>query len=221
MLPLILSVVILFAATACWYMWCKRNNRARAGEILGWIESTLGSHGDTDSVVWLGPSQFRIVLRMGSKTVFRRAAVLVELAPRELPNRWARSALRGEGETVTFEADFDVAPHFNLNLHNVKLFARTRRELKPTGNGWQFEQSTPLIMTTRNEWQREITGVISALLQLKEKDFLDLQFANKSPHYSVKLPLCAISPHSDTRLALATTIRELAVEASSYHGLSY
>jgi hypothetical protein len=188
---------------------------------LRWIETTLGGHGALESILWLRPSQFRIDLRLAPQSIFRNASVLVDLAPRELPHKWVRSIMLGIEETVTFEAEFEVAPHFDLNLHNLKLFARTRRDLEPIGKGWQFEQVTPLIMTTREEWRREVTGVMSALLHLREKQFIDLRFSPNPPHYIVTLPLGSIAPDCDARLQLASTIRELAVEASSYHGLNY
>lgn len=221
MLPLFLSITTLTALGAGWYAWCKRRSRFRAVEILRWIETTLGGHGALESIVWLCPSRFRIDLRLAPQSIFRNASVLVELAPRELPHKWIKSAMLGIEETVTFEAEFEVTPHFDLNLHNLRLFARTRRDLEPVGDGWQFEQVTPLIMTTREEWRREITGVMSALLHLREKQFIDLRFSPNPPHYVVALPLGSISPDCDARLQLASTIRELAVEASSYHGLNY
>jgi len=217
----VFAPIIVLAALFAWYCWCLRQHRERASEILGWIESTLGAHADFSSIEWLRPSQFRIALRVAPESVFRSAFVLVELAQRELPHDWARWIWRGDEETITFEADFEVAPRTALDLHSLKVFARTRRDLEPVGEGWQFEQVIPLIITTREEWQREVKGVVTALLHLKQKQFLNLRLAPNSPHYIVTLPLGAISPDCEARLELASTIRELAVEASSYHGLNY
>jgi hypothetical protein len=221
MSPLFAAFAVIVAALTGWFIWCKRQNTRRAAEILNWIETTLGPHGRLESVVWLNASRFRTVLYLGGHSVFRRAAVRVDLTPRELPHRWIKHTLSGEQETVTFEADLETIPKFQLDLHNIKLFARTRPDLQPVGDGWQYEHTTPLIMTTRNEWSREISGVISALLHAREKHFLDLRFTPRSPHYTVKLPLDAISPSCTSRFEMASAIRELAVEASSYHGLNF
>jgi hypothetical protein len=222
MLPAAAAIVsVLIFAVAGWYVRCRRRNQARAAEILGWVESTLGRHGSMSSVLWERPSKFRVPLHTSETGMFRRAAVVVELLPRELPHRWINSALRGDEEKITFEADLESAPKFELDLHNLKLFARSRRDLQPTGSTWQYEQTVPLIMTTRNEWQKEITGLISAMLHVRDKQFIDLRFARKTPHYTVIMPLDSLAPSSAQRLELSSCIRELAAEATSYHGLSY
>ncbi|MEO8727477.1 MAG: hypothetical protein ABI383_15295 [Acidobacteriaceae bacterium] len=217
----LLVPIVLAAALFAWYCWCLRQYRGRAAELLGWIESTLGAPADFSSIEWLGPSKFRVALRVAPESVFRRAAVLVKLVPRELPHHWGHWVWSGEEETASFEADFEVAPKIDIRLHTLKLFARTRPDLEPIGKGWQFDQVVPLVITTREEWQREVKGVVTSLLHIKQKQFLSLRLEPNSPHYVVTLPLGAISPECETRLQVASTIRELAVEASSYHGLNY
>jgi len=221
MVPTLVGIAVAVVALFAWYGWCKRKNQQRAHEILRWIESTLGTRSQMQSIDWLTPASFRVALRTAGDGVFRRAAVLVDLAPMHSPYAWLRRKLDSRQDTVTFEADLEASPRCMLDLHTYKLFARTRRDLQPEGAGWQFETTTPLVMTTRNEWQREVTGVISSLLQRKEKQFLDLRFAPESPNLSVTLPLGAIAPNAENRLEMATMIRELATEFSSSHGFSY
>ncbi len=220
------SLALAFAAVALlllgWFLWIRRSTRRRAAEVLTWIESTLGSHDHLPSVLWLTGSRFRVPLRTSAAGLFHRAFVLVTLAPSPTPFVWLRTSFTDpdEEETVTFEADLDLPPRCELDLRNYRLVARTRRDLEPAGEGWQYHSPTPMVLTSRSEWGRDVTAVISSLLELRNKHFLDLRFSPRSPHLSVTLPLQAISPASLTRLEMASAIRELAVEISSFHGLS-
>lgn len=221
-----LAFAAITLALLGWLLWVRHSTRRRAAEVLTWIESTLGSHGNLPSVQWLTGTRFRVRLRTSTAGLFNRAFVLVALAPPPTPLAWLRSAMNDaeeDDETVTFEADLDLPPRCELDLRNYRLVARTRRDLKPSPNtqGWQYFSPTPMVITSRSDWGREVTGVISSLLELRNKHFLDLRFSPHSPHLSVTLPLEAISPASLTRLEMATAIRELAVEVSSFHGLNY
>jgi hypothetical protein len=221
MLSVCLAISLLILCWAGWYLWWKHSNRRRASEILQWVEATLGALETVEGVTWATASQFSVRLRMGAHSLFRNVRVKVELLPKHLPHKWLLATWRGMEETVRFEADFDTAPRFSLDLHNLRLFARTRRDLELSREGFQFESLTPLVLTTRTDWRREISGVLTALVQVREKGFTDLRFSRRTPHYVVVMPLQMLAPGSQMRFELAHTIREVAVEASSYHGQSY
>lgn len=114
-----------------------------------------------------------------------------------------------------FEADLDWAPPFSLELQSYRLFARTRKDLPPDAPGWDFEQTTPFILTTRKDWQREITSVITSLLSHPDRQFLSIAFSQKSPHFTATMALDSISPSSTCRTEIFDSLRELAAGASA------
>jgi hypothetical protein len=197
-----------------WHFCYSRVSRRRAMEVLGWIDALLCGQGHATGIRWESASRFEVPLRLRS-TTFRNANVRVRLAPRELPLNWLFGKLRKEQETMIFEADLDLAPPFSLELQSYRLFARTRKELKPDTPGWTFEQTTPFILTTRKDWQREITGVITSLLSCPDRQFLSIAFSRHSPHFQATLALDSISPQSDSRTAIFDSLRELATGSSA------
>jgi len=101
------------AAVVVWYLLSLRSNRRQAGRVLEWIQAALAGKGQVVAVRWLGPSIFHVVLRL-SASLFQHPALMVRLIPRQNPFQWLRQWRRGEPATVTFEADLDSAPAFNL-----------------------------------------------------------------------------------------------------------
>lgn len=137
------------------------------------------------------------------------------MMPRELPLNWLAGKIKNAQETLVFEADLDWAPPFSLELQSYRLFARTRKDLEPDAPGWEFEQVTPFVLTTRKDWQKEITGVITSLLSCPERQFLSIAFKRESPHFTATLPLDSIAPTSAARTEIFDSLRELATGASA------
>lgn len=176
------------AVVVAWYFIFVRYNRNRAIQVLHWIESSLGGHGHVTGIRWSTPSRFQVPVRL-STTVFRHATMRVEITPREMPIRWLMGWLRRRPETLTFEADLDCAPGFNLVVRNHRWWGRTSRKLSLDPKRWVFEQTTPLLLTTRQAHPGNTPPMLNALLRCREKDFLKLLFRRSSPHFSATLPL--------------------------------
>ncbi len=210
----LLCIALAFCALFVWHYYFGRKSKSRALEVLGWIDSLLSGHGRVTGVIWQGSSSFYSPLHLRSNA-FRNASMHVNLTPRELPFRWLMGKLKNAQETVTFEADLDWAPTFSLELQSCRMFARTRKDLSPEDPGWQFEQSTPFILTTRKDWQKEITAVISNLVSSPERQFLTIAFRRESPHFSATLALDSIAPTSACRTEIFDSLRELATGASA------
>jgi len=203
------------AAFLFWYSWFVRSNRRKGLEILRWIERALAGQGHVAGIRWLAPSRFLVPLRLFS-TGFRQASVLVELAPRELPLCWLVNRMRSQAEeTLTFQADLDLAPAFSLEVRNQRWFARSRKRLRLESPNWQFDQAAPCLLTTRQQWHPQITGVMSSLLTARERDFLSIAFRRASPHFSATVPLESISPRSTAATQVFSVLRELAAGASA------
>jgi hypothetical protein len=202
------------SALFVWHFYFTRRSKQRAFEIVGWIEALLTGHGHIAGIEWQSASKFQVPLRLRSAT-FRNASLDVQMLRRELPLNWIVGKVRAEQELLTFRADLDLAPPFTLELQSYRLFARTRKDLKPEAPGWNFEQASPFVLTTRKDWQREITSVISSLLSCPERHFLSIAFSRRSPHFSATLALDSIAPESQCRTEIFDSLRELATGASA------
>jgi hypothetical protein len=209
-----LCVAIGLAALFTWHFSFSRRSKRRALQVLGWIDSLVYGHGQVTGINWQGSSSFYVPLRLRS-TMFRNASLRVNLVPKELPIRWLMSKLRDAQETLVFEADLDWAPPFNLELESCRLFARTRKDLSPETPGWEFEQATPFILTTRKDWQKEISAIMSTVVSCPERQFLSVTFRRESPHFSATLALDSIAPTSSARTEIFDSLRELAAGASA------
>jgi hypothetical protein len=212
-----MALVYLSVAASALFVWnfyFARRSKQRAFEVLGWIEALLCGQGHVAGIKWENSSSFQVPLHLRSNA-FRNASLRVHLVPRELPLNWLIGRLKNAQEMLVFEADLDWAPPFSLELQSCKLFARTQKHLQPETPGWSFEQTTPFILTTRKDWQKEITAVIASLLSCHDRQFLSIAFRRQSPHFSATLALDSISPASTTRAEIFESLRELAAGASA------
>jgi hypothetical protein len=197
-----------------WYFWFVRLNRRKCLQVLQWIDEAFAGHGQIASVNWLSGSRFYVRLRL-SPNIFRQTSLIVQLMPREMPIHWAVAKLRRRQETLTFEADLDCPPGFNLEVQNHRWCGRTRRRLPQDPKLWKLEHAGPFVLTTRNDWQREITTMMGALVASRECDCLSVSFRRTSPHFTATVPLESISPESEARGEFFDVLRELAAGSSA------
>jgi hypothetical protein len=197
-----------------WYLFFLRYNRRRALEVLHWIGRVFGGHGRVAKVCWESASRFQVQMELAA-SVFRQPSLLVELFPRQQPLAWLIRRFRHRAETLTFQADLDSAPSFDLEVQNHRWYGRTRRRLPAKSQGWILQQVGPFVLTTRNEWQREITTMLNALVASRECDCSNVSFRRSSPHFSVTVPLNTIAPESQAQSEIFDVLRELAAGAST------
>jgi hypothetical protein len=216
---MLLSAIWILAAVvfcAAWYWFAMRHNRRRALQVLRWLESALAGQGQVAGIRWIARSQFKVPLRL-RHSGFNRAWVVVDLPPRELPLHWLLSKASGQREILTFEADLELPPAFNLQVHNFRWLARSGRSI-PNGNvPWKFEQAGPFVVSTRRDWKKEISSAMVALAKGDHREFLKINFQRRSPHFSVTLPLETIAPGSPTRTCMFDSMRELAGSSASLY----
>jgi len=202
------------ALFSLWYLYCVRRARQRAVRVLGWIEGMLMGHGHVAGIQWQTASRFQVPIRLRSN-IFREASLVVQMSPNEFPLRWLLARLRKEQETLTFEADLEFAPTFNLELQNYRLYARTHKDLDPETQGWHYEQATPFILTTRPDWRKEITDIIASLLSSSDRKFLNVRFRRTNPNFTAMLPLDSIAPGNPDRPQMFEALRQLAAGSSA------
>jgi hypothetical protein len=208
-----IDVGIAVALITAWYLWFRRHNRRKSIEILQRIKSAFAGHAQIVGVRWAGASRFSVRLRVLS-ALFQHASVLVELQPRELAPKWLWARLRRRKETLTFEADLECPPAFNLEVHNHRWCGRTR-SFPRSSESVAVEHCGPFVLTTRNDWQREITTMMTALVASRDCDFHSVSFRRTSPHFSATVPLESFSPDSQCDAEIFDVLRELASCASA------
>ena len=212
----LLALCLLTVAVLCagWYWLALRHHRRRALDVLRWIEFALDGQGQPTGLRWVAQSRFRVPLRLRCG-VFHRAWLLVDLTPSEMPLRWLFSKVSGRREMLTFQADLDLPPAFTLEVHNFRWCARSNARAPERGGAWEFEHAGPFVVTTRVDWQKEISTAMGSLARSISHDLLDVSFQKHSPHFSASLPLATIAPGSPTRAGMFETMRELAASSSA------
>jgi hypothetical protein len=216
---MVLHVVALDLAAgallaAAWYLWFLRWNRSKGKKILGWIEQAFANHGQIAGVRWEKPACFHVRLRLTS-TMFQNASLIVRLFPRQTFFGWLLSRTRHQRETLTFQADLDAAPSFNLEVHNHRWWENKLRRAPAKTQAWNLQQAGPFVLTTRNDWQREVTAMMSALVASRECDCLSVSIRRTPPHFSATVPLATLAPDSPAHAAIFDVLRELASGAST------
>lgn len=214
MFLLALCLLMLTAFCAAWYWLALHHYRRRAMDVLRWIECSLDGQGQPTGVRWVGQSRFKVPLRLRCG-VFHRAWLLVDLTPSEMPLRWLFNKVSGHRELLTFQADLDLPPAFSLEVHNFRWVARSILKPPARQKPWAFEHTGPFVITTRMDWQKEISTAMGSLARSLNHDLLDVNFQRRSPHFSATLPLATIAPGSPTRTCLFETMRELAASSSA------
>ena len=210
------ALCLLMAAIVCaaWYCLALRHNRRRALQVLRWIEFALAGQGQATGIRWMAHSQFKVPLRLRCGA-FHRAWLLVDLTPCEMPLYWLLSRVRGRHEMLTFQADLDLPPAFSMQVQNFRWCARSGHKPPDRRTSWGFEHAGPFVISTRRDWQKEITAAMGSLARGGNREFTNITFQRRSPHFSVTLPLETIAPGSPTRGCMFETMRELAASSST------
>src|SRR5262249_29861783 len=159
-----LGIFFVAASVFCavWYWVSRRRTRSKAVQVVGWIEAALAGQGHVLGMRGTSPREIKGALR-GTVGGFHRAWVPVGFCTCEMPINWIVSKLRNQQDTITFQADLDFLPSFSLDVHNFRWFARSSRKTDLTSSRWTFQQSGPFVISTRMNWQKEITSAMMSL----------------------------------------------------------
>jgi hypothetical protein len=210
------SLYLVFSALVVggWYLWNRQNSRNRAVHVLHWLERALDGHGHVTGIRWLSSSQFEVPVKLASQ-VFRHPRFLVNFLPREFPLQWLRTKCKNEAkETLTFCADLDLHPRFSMEMLGMRWFARSSKELDSTAPGWTFACNEPLVMTTRLDWEKEVSSAIQVLASCEQRNELKLSFRKQSPHFSATMPLASAEPVEGASPAFFESLRLIAEGAT-------
>jgi hypothetical protein len=186
---ILLALIAGMGWLLAWRLYFVRYNRRRAEKGLQWVRRVFEGHGQILALEWLSPSELRIGLEVSS-ALLRRVSVRVRLYPRHLPWLWLWQRCRERVETLTFEADLDFPPGFDLQVyhHRWEQVASGSRAPRPFEEG---HHSRPFVWMTRTDWQRDLTGMMAALLASRDCHLMSVVFCPVSPHLIATLPLDA------------------------------
>ena len=198
-----------------WYYGCMAAARRRAIVILRQLELALAGEGHVTALEWTSDSCFRASLRLGSR-LFRHAGVMVEMAPRQVPWKWWRYVHNGGEETLTFLADLDDAPGFELRVENQRWYGKPRRRQLLEERDWEMVACPRMVLSSRSEWSHEIASMVNGLLATRHQEVARVRFANQSPHFSATFGLRSLPLLAEQRPSVVDCLRELARQASAH-----
>jgi hypothetical protein len=210
------AIICLAAGTVvmlAWYLFFLRFNRRKAVEVVRRIEAALAGKGQVLGVRWLSASLFQVRLRLRT-SVFQRPLLTVQLAPREMPLKWLARCWGERQDVLTFESDLDFPPGFELVVQNHRWVGRTSQKYSADPKQWRIQRTAPAIITSRRDWQPELTMMVNALLSSRERPFLTLCFRRSSPQFVATVPLQSISRGAADSPNVFDALRELATGAS-------
>ncbi len=212
MLSALISSILAIVIVTVWYWWFLRFNRRRALRVLRWLEGTLAAHGQISGVEWISPSRVRARLHL-SGGAFRQPSLDVQLAPRQMPLKWALWGWHRRKETLTFEANLTSPPRFSVEIGRTRCTGITRRGMRNTGE-WRTHTVATLFISNQPEWEPEISGRLADVVSTREFEFMGVAFRPRAPQFSVMFSLQEALKHPSGELAIFDGLRELA-EGSS------
>ena len=209
-----ICLAAMLGVAVLWNLCFRRCNRRRGERAVVLIHSALAGSGEVTAVRWLEPSVLRIMLRLHTR-LFHKPQLVVRLVPRQNPLRWLRHWRRAQSDTFTFEANLEVPPGFNLQVGQHRWFGRSRAHLPAHPESWEQQPVTRLILTSRQSWQREVTGMMNALLRCREREVQSVGFSPSPPHFSAIIKPESLAAGDRTSPTVFETLKELAAEVTA------
>lgn len=206
-----LGVAILLVI---WYFSFLHYNHKKAAASLRWVEAACSGRGRVVEARWQGSSRLQAQLRFAAHW-FVNAHVTVRLLPRPIPFQWLLSIYRKQRETLTFEADLDCAPNFQLEVFRHRWLTHKQDPALGSRN-WNISRPGPVVLTTRTEWTQELTPVVNTLMTSRGHSLLAVRFRPESPHLAATIPLESLTDEQ-AAAGFVGMLRELAAGASTSH----
>ena len=197
-----------------WYLYFARYNRRRGVMALRRVGAACTGQGRIVEARWLGTCRLQARLQFAAQW-FEDVRVTVWLLPRPLPLQWLSSLWSKSKETLTFEADLDYAPSFQLEVFRHRWFTNRRIGVATGSRDWTVCRPGPVVLTTRTDWTQELTPVVNSLINSRGYDLMSVRFRAESPHLVATVALEALSDEQAAAGFLGI-MRELAVGASAH-----
>jgi len=211
---ILIDVIAAGAVFFVWYAWFARYNRRRAGNVLQWVQAACLGKGRVADLRWqASSSRLKATLHLSSRW-FEDARLTIRLLPRPLPVQWALSRWRQQQETLTFEANMGFPPGFHLDVIRHRWSGHSGAKTSNRTRPWTITRPGPVILTTKDDWPLELSPVVNALTNWRDKDFVGVRFNSTSPHFTATVTLENLSDQKSAA-ALLGLFRELAASSSA------
>ena len=212
----LISGIALVAALLAWYVIFVQYNRRKGNLALRWVQAACIPEGQLVDSRWLTTSRVKAQLRFSSQPI-ENASVTVRLRPRPIPVQWGLSVWRKQKETLTFEADLDHVPTFNLEVMRHRWFTQNSPpNSEQDAEKWTISRPGPVVLTTRTHWNQELTPVVNTLMTSRGHSLISVRFRSKSPHLAATVALDNLADQV-SGAAFLEVVRELAAGASAHH----
>jgi hypothetical protein len=211
-----LIIIAAIAATAVdvlWFFLFARYNRNKGTLVLRWVEAACATRGRVIDSKWLSKSCLQAHLSFAAHW-FENARVTIKLLPRPLLIQWLVCLWRHQRETVTFEADLDDSPNFQLEISRHRWLTQRPKEISNPTRSWTVSRPGPVVLTTRTEWTHELTPLVNTLMTSRGHNLLTVRFRPDSPNLSATIPLDALSDE-ETTASFLSVLRDLAAGSSA------
>jgi hypothetical protein len=210
---LIIDVLGAASLVGLWYLLFARYNRQKGALALRWVQLACSNRGRIIESKWLNACRLQAHLSFSSQW-FDNTRVTIRLRPRPVPFQWLLAVWRKQKETVTFEADLDDAPTFQLEIFRHRWITDKTGSLSNPKRNWEISRPGPVVLTTRTEWTQELTPVVNTLMTSRGHSLMTVRFRPNSPHLVATIPLEAVSDE-ETAAGFLTVLRDLAAGAST------
>jgi hypothetical protein len=197
-----------------WFFYFTRYNRRKGALALRWVESACSNKGKVLDSRWLGVALLQAHFGFSAHW-FDNARVTIRLQPRPIPFKWFVSVWHKQKETVTFEADLDYAPSFQLDVFRHRWLSQRHGNLTADSREWSVSRPGPVVLTTRTRWTQELSPVVNTLMTSRGHNLISVRFRSESPHLAATVPLDALSDEQ-AAAGFLSVLRELAGASASH-----
>lgn len=208
-----IAAVCATAVDLLWFLLLSHYNRRRGTLVLRWVEAACAARGKVTDSRWIGRSCLQAHLSFAAHW-FENARVTIKLLPRPLLVQWLVSLWRRQRETVTFEADLDDTPNFQLEISRHRWLTQKPKEISNPKRNWVVSRPGPVVLTTRTQWTHELSPLVNTLMTSRGHNLLTVRFRPESPNISATIPLEALSDEESTASFLSV-LRDLAAGSSA------
>jgi hypothetical protein len=211
----LISGVAAAASLLLWYVCFTQYNRRKGAKALHWMEAACTGKGRIVDSHWISGSRVKARLHFSSQSI-EDASVTVRLRPRPLPLHWMLSLWRKQKETLTLEANLDSVPAFNLEVFRHRWFTHNSPSEETGARNWTITRPGPVVLTTRSQWNQELTPVVNTLLSSRGHGLISVRFRPNAPHLSATVALESLSD-KQASAGFLDVIRDLAAGVSTQH----
>jgi len=208
-----IAAVCAIIVDVVWFLVFSHYNRRKGTLVLRWVEAACSSRGSMLHSHWLSRSCLQAQVSFAAHW-FENAKVTIRLLPRPLLVQWLLCLWRHQRETVTFEADLDGSPGFNLEISRHRWLTQKPKEISDRTRNWTLSRPGPVVLTTRTEWADELTPLVNTLMTSRGHNLLSVRFRSDSPNLTATIPLDALSGEEATASFLSV-LRDLAAGSSA------